>query len=143
MLWSVYLWCKMATITIDDWVLKAAGRLETVAKTATQAVAENANLHTGRGGRMRIDTGFLRNSIAGKQGSMPSGVSDRATEQKGDASAIETEIARWDVSKPFFVGWSASYARYREMRDGFLTVEIQNWQKHVDDAIRQAKARIR
>ena len=37
----------MATITIDEWVLKAVGRLETVAKTATQSVAENANLHTG------------------------------------------------------------------------------------------------
>lgn len=133
----------MANATIAEWAKKAQGRLETVAKIATQSVAENANLHTGKGGRMRIDTGFLRDSIAGKQGSMPTGVSNRATEQNGDASAIETEIARWDVSKPFFVGWSASYARYREMRDGFLTVEIQNWQKHVDDAVTEARSKIR
>ena len=133
----------MATITIDEWVLKAVGRLETVAKTATQAVAENANLHTGRGGRMRIDTGFLRNSIKGQQGSMPTGVSDSKTEGQGDATAIEIEIARWDISKPFFVGWSANYAAAREIKDGFLTVEVQNWQQHVDEAIRQAKARIR
>lgn len=133
----------MATITIDEWVLKAVGRLETVAKTATQSVAENANLHTGRGGRMRIDTGFLRNSITGKQGSMPTGVSDPKTEGQGDATAIEIEIARWDISKPFFVGWSANYAAAREIKDGFLTVEVQNWQQHVDEAIRQAKARIR
>lgn len=133
----------MADVTIDEWVKKADGRLTAVTKTAAQAVATQANEPVAKGGNMRVDTGFLRNSIKAQVGGTPRGPSDASKERQGDAEAVETTIARWDTNKPLIIGWTASYAQHREVRDGFLEAELQKWQDHVESAVKEAKQRIR
>lgn len=133
----------MVILTVDEWVLKAQGRLEAVVKTAAQAVATNANTPTAKGGRMRVDTGFLRNSIKASVGKHPYGVSNARFEPQGDASAVEITIAKWDITKPLYVGWTANYAIHREAFDGFLEAELMQWQDRVDAAVSEAKQRIK
>lgn len=123
----------MANITIDEWIKKAEGRLEAVVKTAAQSVATEASRPTGEGGRMRVDTSFLRNSIRGQVGMMPS----------SGSNSVEIAIAGWDITKPLYIGWTANYAPYREAYDGFIAKELQNWDNHVKAAVREAKARIK
>ena len=161
----------MANVTVDEWVKETQRRIEAVVKTAAQSVATESNKAVGAGGQMRVDTGFLRASQAGQVGSMPSGetapdkataAKDKATAAKDKATAAKHSKARdaerkkaqavaanevsfkllaWDLKDPFYIGWTANYARYREMHDGFLKTQTQNWQKHVDAAAAKAKAR--
>lgn len=84
---------------------------------------------------MRIDTGFLRASIQAALGTLPSGPTRG---QKGVSypnplpaagEAVAATLLRWDpmTEVPFFVGWTANYARIREVRDGFLRTATGKW----------------
>lgn len=148
----------MANVTVDEWVKETQRRIEAVVKTASQSVAIESNKAVGAGGQMRVDTGFLRASQAGQVGSMPSGETapDKATAAKhskareagqqlspsyAPTNEVSFKLLAWDLKDPFYIGWTANYARYREMHDGFLKTQTQNWQKHVDAAAAKAKAR--
>jgi len=41
-----------------------------------------------------------------------------------------------------YFGWTASYARLREIYDGFVASSTQNWQKHVDEATKMIKRKV-
>jgi len=49
-------------VTIDDWVRQNKEVLLTVARAAAGEVADRAQVAKGKGGRMPVDTGFLRAS---------------------------------------------------------------------------------
>lgn len=116
--------------TISEWALKTEQRLEAVVKTALQDMTEAMQTPTAKGGRMRVDTSFLRNSGGAALNVIPQ--TDGAAPYNQDATALV--INRLQIGDTFFFGWSANYARARENRDFFMRAEIQNWQQYISNA---------
>ena len=122
-------------------------RMRATARTAVQDLEGEITATRGEGGRLRIDTGFLRASLGWNVGSLPSGPTDNPG---GNVSAgavltgvpLTVALAQWDFSRPIFGGFSASYARPREAKDGFLRGGVEKWDSIVDSAAKRVRARI-
>jgi hypothetical protein len=120
-------------------------RLERTARTAVQDLEGEITATRGEGGRLRVDTGFLRASLGWGLGSMPAG----PTDGEGSYSANDTltgdplpvALAKWDFSQPLYGGFSANYARPREYKDGFVRGGTEKWDTIVESAARRVKAR--
>lgn len=110
-----------------------------VAQTATQSVIEDAQTLTTKGGRMRIDTGFLRGSGQASLNGWPNGPS-RQEDGIGRYDA-DLVIAGAHLGDIIHFGWTANYARHREELDGFMGIAVSRWQLYVRKAITEAKAR--
>jgi hypothetical protein len=126
-------------------------RLRATARTAVQETVSKAQVTIGEGGRMHILTGFLRASIQAALNEMPSGPTspaDKKTKNQYSVGAqvtgepVSVTLLRWDLNKgtPFFVGWTANYARYRESQDGFLRGAVELWDETVANAARQVRS---
>ena len=134
---------------IDGYVAKYKIKLEAVARTAAQTLLDEANKEGasvaspdgGRGGRMPVDTGFLRNSIAAAIGSMPSGAS-KADEPMGNPDAAAIVIAKLNLNQNLYIGWTANYAQLMNVRYGFMDAASKNWQKYVNQAAAEVNRRI-
>ena len=129
---------KTFSAQVDAWIAKSERLSMAVLQQATQAVINEANTPVAKGGRMRVDTGFLRNSLKANIGSMPSGASSPGN--WSDAEVVLT-LTRMQPGQVFYAGWIANYARPREHYDGFLRMAAQKWQDQVDAAARQLKQR--
>ena len=129
---------KTFSAQVNDWIAKSERLSMAVLQQATQAVINDANTPTAKGGRMRVDTGFLRNSLKANIGSMPSGASSPGN---WDDSEVVLTLIRMQPGQVFYAGWTANYARPREHYDGFLRMATQKWQEQVDAAARQLRQR--
>ena len=129
---------KTFSAQVDAWIAKSERLSMAVLQQATQAVINEANTPVAKGGRMRVDTGFLRNSLKANIGSMPSGASSPGN---WDDSEVVLTLTRLQPGQVFYAGWTANYARPREHYDGFLRMATQKWQQQVDAAARQLKQR--
>lgn len=134
----------MSTIKaqLDAWAAKAVGRTETVLRMAVDEMVEDMQETTSQGGRMRVDTGFLRNSITAGVGVIPSGPSDARVDEQGASHNVFITINAWDGKQPLYIGYSANYAAHRELYDGFIEGAVQRWPEFVDDALTKAKREI-
>lgn len=126
---------------IDSWVRQSRERVESVIKDATQQVIDDAQAPVGKGGRMRVDTGFLRASGQASLSGLPTGPSrqgESATEQ--DANLV---IGRWNPMSgiALWFGWTANYARVRESKDAFLGLAVQRWQEFVNKSVQRLRGR--
>lgn len=115
--------------TVAAHVARYKATLERVFKASAQDVIELAQRPVAQGGRMPVDTGFLRNSlVSGLNGS---------TALSGANSYVVT-IAGADLGDSIFAGWTANYARHVEYgargRAGrfFMRGAAQQWQQIVD-----------
>lgn len=112
-------------------------RLLAVIKSSLQDVTLEANLAAGKGGRMRVDTGFLRASGQASLTGMPSGPTrppEGATPNSipdDTAAQVGTIVAGMDIGDAYYFGWTADYARYRELYDGFLEGALMQWSRMV------------
>lgn len=127
---------------VDAWVRKSRGRSEAVLKTAVQKTIEQAQTPKGEGGRLPVDTGFLRSSLVGSLDGMPSGPSTPA-DAPGSPEDVDLVIAGAELGDVIFIGWSARYARVQEAQNGFAEAAAQSWPKHVREAAREAKRRLK
>lgn len=126
---------------VDDFIRKSQLLLTAVCRQSVQDVIEQAQLPTAKGGRMRVDTGFLRASGRISFSGMPSGPT------RGDGTPVPDttqstilQIGQWKVDQvPLFFGWTANYAKYREAYDGFLSAAAQNWQQIVAANVQKLK----
>lgn len=127
---------------LEAWAKRASVRAESVVKTAVQAVADDANLEGpsvanpdgGRGGRMPIDQGFLKGSIAAAVGEMPRGPT-RPTDTSVTTTSPAIAIAGWDMRESLYIGWTAEYAELMENRYGFMEGALQKWPDFVRAAL--------
>ena len=100
------------------------------------------------GGRMHVDTGFLRASIGASTGEMPTGTSINPDPKADDVvfqyegTAVAAALLRWQPGETLYVGWTANYARPREARDGFLKGAVEQWDGTVDLEAAKVKRRI-
>lgn len=122
---------------IDNFVINTQARLLAVMRTAISRTIDDAQTPTAKGGKMRVDTGFLRASGQASLEGIPAGpskpVKDTAYAYNGDA--LNVVLAKMQIGDSFFWGWTAKYAKYREAYDGFLEASLQNWQTRVNAVV--------
>jgi hypothetical protein len=132
---------------MEDIVMVSEKRMIAVMRASLQDVIDEAQLATGKGGRMRVDTGFLRASGQASLTGLPTGPGmkpDDATKGSIDNGSTPTNVSvqlgDLKIGATFYFGWTANYAKYRELYDGFLEGALQNWSRIVafnTDTIRQ------
>lgn len=119
-------------------------RANAVFKQSVQDVAQHASVPVAQGGRMRVDTGFLRNSIRGAIGTLPSGPSQRGgASNSGALEDVTLVLAGAEIGDTVYVGWTANYARFREYKDGFLSAAAQKWPDFVNKNAARAMREIK
>lgn len=137
---------------VADWVKKVEGATEAVFKESAQEVVSQMQMPRSAGGRMRVDTGFLRASLMASTSAMPS-IQPSAKPVDGnsyspDAGQIEAVIAGADLGQTLYFGYSASYAAAREYGargqapDAFVRTAAQRWQAIVDSKVAELKRRL-
>lgn len=134
---------------IDRIVADTEAKMLDVARFSIAALIEDVQKTRAEGGRMRVDTGFLRWSALGSLNKIPSGQSEPRKRNVGELGVfseyrkfgqeINPLLAKMKIGDIFYFGWTAKYARYREVYDGFLDVGVQKWSQFVDSAIRKVK----
>lgn len=138
----------MATYTfaqLPSAIAKYQKRMEATFRGSAQDVARAIVLPRSKGGNMRVLTGFLRASLMASTSQMPSiNPSARPPDDVDserypeDLSQINLVIAGADLGQSVFLGFTASYARYREYEDGFVRLAAQRWSETVKDNARKA-----
>ena len=127
---------------VAEHIKAVKGRLEAVHGESTQRLLEQANRPTAKGGRMRVDTAFLRNSLFVSLSGMPSGPS-RGDDGNLEPLEFSLEMSGLALGDTIYAGWTANYARWREYEDGFMRGAAENWQQIVDEVARELEARTR
>lgn len=120
------------TADIEDFVQVSDKRMTALMRASIQDVVINMQTPVGKGGRMRVDTGFLRASGQSSLNGMPSGPT-RPPEGTLPGSLdwqpnqVNVTLGNMQLGAVFHFGWTANYARYRELYDGFMEGSLQNW----------------
>lgn len=138
---------KSFSATMSDWVKETEERMLAVVKTAALDMVNDMQTSRAKGGRMRVDTGFLRASGRGAINVMPSGPSEKPADapvgqytgiyDDFDGYPLGAVIEDLKLGDTFFFGWTANYAAARNTYDGFVSVAVQNWQVYVDLAAKK------
>lgn len=137
---------KRASAVVEDWVMNSKARSEMVWKESTQRLIEEIQTPVAKGGRMRVDTGFLRATGQASLTGLPTGPTRAEDAAKTFHDVPDTTIvtiAKANFGGKIFFGWTANYAKYREYYDGFLRLGVQNWPQIVAGVIKDAKARFK
>lgn len=131
-----------ATATTTAFVQATIKRMNALVLQSTQELVDIVQTPVAKGGKMRVDTGFLRASGQISLTGMPTGPSigrKRGPDDKEGSilypstpDAAVAQLANWKMGMPIFFGWTANYAKYREAYDGFLISGIQQWQSIVN-----------
>jgi hypothetical protein len=114
-----------------------------VTRMSINDIVDDANLHTGKGGRMRVKTGFLRNSGRAKLNSWPVGPTrgdpnatlgqyDNGSSVASNTESLVTALSTMKMGDTLYYGWTAAYAPAREAVDGFMESAIAKWRKIVE-----------
>lgn len=120
--------------TVADFVAATEKRMTALAMQSTQDLIELVQTPVAKGGKMRVDTGFLRASGQVSLTGLPSGPAKGDPDKKyawNDVNAI-ADFAGFTLGKTIYFGWTANYAPMREAYDGFLISGIQMWQTIVN-----------
>ena len=115
-----------------------------VLQSSFQDFVDNAQESVGRGGKMRVDTGFLRASGRASIGNVPTGPSKQPEDAPvgqytgvyddfdgSGGQATKAVILDLKLGDTIYFGWTAEYARARELHDGFLEASAMNWPRYV------------
>ena len=133
--------------TVDDIISTVDARMTAVVRESVSRTIDIAQTVEGKGGKMRIDTGFLRASGQLSLTGMPTGpVRGELTEKNSytaDPTVITLELGKFKLGATLFWVWSADYARVREAYDGFLESAVQKWPQTVATVCEEVKARIK
>lgn len=130
---------------VDEIIRNVDARLTAVMRQSFQDVIDDAQTPVSKGGRMRVDTGFLRASGRVGFGGMPGGPSrgEKSGRYGYDESSVELALAQAEPGVTLFFGWSAAYAAPREAKDGFLAGAVARWQEFVSKNVERVKAQIK
>jgi len=135
---------------VADWAEKVPEAVEAVFKESTKEIVREMQSPRSAGGRMRVDTGFLRASLMASTAAMPP-INPNAKPSDGGAytyneGQIEAVIAGASVGDTLYFGYTASYAAHREYGangqppDAFVRLAVQNWGMAVDRNAKKVKA---
>ncbi len=130
---------------VDAIVVTTEKRMVALMRQSLQDVVNEAQQPVAKGGRMRVDTGFLRASGQSSLNGMPTGLSIKPSGATRGSIPSDTQqtvatLGKMKFGQVFHFGWTANYAKYRELYDGFLEGALQHWSRIVTfntDTIRQ------
>lgn len=142
-------------VKIDTFVANTKEKMLTVYKNSLQDIIEDAQTPVAKGGKMKVDTGFLRASGVASLNSLPVGdnigrkrgegeigvLSEYRIDEKNSVkgTSVITALANMKIGDVFYFGWTAKYAIYREAYDGFLESAVQKWQTIVDKNVKRLR----
>jgi len=131
------------------WQDKAMKHANLVLKYAVQELIEDIVKTIPEGGRMRVDTGFLRASLRAQLEVPIMQVITKPDGEEGsyplDVAEVTLTINRMQIGQTLHVGFTANYARYREFGangqppDAFVRTHTAAWQNYIS----RAAARVR
>lgn len=129
--------------SVDAWITDSQARTDAIFRQSIQDLINDAQTPSAKGGRMRVDTGFLRASGQLSLTGMPSGPprNETGAPHVWNDAAVSTTLAGASPGETVYFGWTAAYAKYREAYDGFLIGAIYNWQNIVNRNVRRLQAR--
>lgn len=121
---------------VQSWVRKTEQRMLAVMRGGILDTVNQSQVTVSNGGRMRVDTGFLRASGRASLQGMPEGNGTRPADAKPgqygwDSDSVVATVMAMKLGDTFTFGWVANYAEARELHDGFLVTAAQNWQSNV------------
>lgn len=125
---------------VDKWVTEVESRLIAVNRSAIGDLINEAQTSVAKGGKMPVDTGFLRASGLSNLNSLPAGPSQKqlttplsypSPDDYTTQGKVAVDLARLTLNDIFYFGWTAEYANAQEVRNGFVSASIQNWQSYV------------
>lgn len=136
---------KSLTADVHRIIRKNKTLMTMVVQEATQDLIHATQVPKAKGGKMPLDTGFLRASGRLSLSGVPSGpVRGKPKAQPGSYTAPENvTVAGFQLGGSIFWGWTAIYARRQELRNGFLRSNVRQWQKFVDGAVRKLRGKMR
>jgi len=126
---------------------KAKLRQQAIFKASAQRLMEETNTPEGQGGKMPVDTGFLRNSAGAS--------TERPHESGGQPPALV--FLGLQVGQTVWAGWTARYAmrmehgfygedskgrKYARAGKGFARAAAQNWVFIVETVANEVKDQI-
>lgn len=131
---------------IDRIIINTEKRLQLVAQQSIITAINRMQLAVAKGGKMRVDTGFLRASGQSSLDGMPTGPSRKPKDAmpgqfQWTSKDTEIKLSELKLGSTFFFGWTAYYAKYREAYDGFMYSVVQDWQNIVNKVVENAKKR--
>lgn len=147
------------TAQIEDWVAQSKLFTEAVVKESTQEVIRLMKLPISAGGNMPVDTSFLQNSLIGVPGktSIPKTATGEGGPQTGNAAAVESLIANWQMGESMTFGFIAVYAarqnygftgtdslgrNYNQPGRYFVELAVQQWPQIVENSQRRLAAQM-
>jgi hypothetical protein len=129
---------------VNDWKDKNEKLLLAVFREIAKRVGQDVRKTRYEGVNMRVDTGFLRASFQASLTAMPA-IDDAKRPDKGRrytiSNQIELVLLSADLNNTIYMGFTASYARHREYKDGFVRLAAQNWNGIVNRVVMELKAR--
>jgi hypothetical protein len=134
---------------LSSWSDKAKRNMLNIAKTSIQDVIDDAQTPKAKGGRMPVQTGFLRNSIAsGLNGvTFPTRPRPQGQERLGDPdpTSYTLTIGQLDLGDVARFAWTAEYAIFQELGTSafagnhFVGVAAAKWPQFVEANARRIK----
>ncbi len=137
--------------TAESWVTEVPERIVAVRNASVQDLADIMTTPVAKGGRMRVDTGFLRASLTASTTSIPL-INPQARPADGQTYLPDNElslvIAGAGPNDSIFLGFVAAYAAIREFGprgqpgDAFVGDAVLKWQPIVDANVRKLGERL-
>lgn len=136
--------------SVDDWVRETEARLTAVMRESTQEVIADMQTPVGAGGRMPVDTGFLRASLVVAVNQEPVSATRANPNPQGSfnytESVVSLAIAGAEIGDVITASYSAVYARAIEYGSegraprGFVRGAAAQWQAIVARVVARLKA---
>lgn len=142
---------KDFSVKMDKIIANTKEKMFAVFKDSFRDLIEEASTPVASGGKMRVDTGFLRSTGSGALNAVPRGESEGRKRLSGEIGvlpeyivydfkpSLQSLLIKMDSNDTIYWGWSANYAHIREFYDGFLISACQNWKTYVDNNTRRLK----
>lgn len=136
---------------IDRVVADTKDKMLKVVRNSIQEIVEDAQTPVKKGGKMHVDTGFLRSSGQAQLNQLPVGQTEGRERAEGEtgvlpeyaisdkADYILPTLWKMKIGDTFYFGWTARYAQIREIYDGFMESAVMKWKQIVDSQIRSIK----
>lgn len=145
---------------VDAWAKKVKTRQVAVFRESAQRVISDMQTPEGAGGRMPVDTGFMRASLQATLGTPASGTLKPPLEgavQAFDAGQVALVIAGAELGDTIYATYGAAYARrleygfvgqdslgrtYNQAGKAFVRSAAQKWGQIVGEVTGELKARL-
>ena len=134
---------------VADWVRKSEKLTEAVFKESSQRVVNEMQKVQGEGGRMPVDTGFLRASLVPSINASSVTLRENpGSFTQSDDSIVALKIAGLEIGDTFYAVYAAEYAAAvnygAQNRDaaGFLEGATAQWSAIVNSVTIELKSRM-